>query len=159
MSEPKETTDKTAAPGARKPLSLVSRVESGHVQQKFSHGRSKTVVVEKKRSRNLKDGDEPAPRPPVVTAPSRAPSGRSTPPAATTPATPAAARPGALLRTLSEEERVARSKALAAAQERSVQEARERAERARLEAIETAAREERNAAALAEATAKGEPAP
>ena len=66
MSEPKETTDKTHGTGGRKPLSLVQRVESGHVQQKFSHGRSKTVVVEKKRSRTLKDGDEPAPRAPIA---------------------------------------------------------------------------------------------
>jgi translation initiation factor IF-2 len=157
MSEPKETTEKTSTTGGRKPLSLVSRVESGHVQQKFSHGRSKTVVVEKKRSRSLKEGEEPAvvARPPVAAPPTRAPSGRSTAPAGPSPQP----KPGALLRTLSEEERVARSKALAAAQERGVQEDRERAERARLEAIEAKARDERNAVALAEATAKGEPAP
>jgi translation initiation factor IF-2 len=158
MSEPKETTDKTHGTGGRKPLSLVQRVESGHVQQKFSHGRSKTVVVEKKRSRTLKDGDEPAPRAPIA-----APAGR---PAAGKPAAPVGAaprpeqpKPGAMLRTLSDEERVARSKALAAAQIRSVEEERARAERERLEAVEAKAQAERDAAARAEAvaTAGGEP--
>jgi translation initiation factor IF-2 len=51
MTETKETTEKTlrgAAP--RKPMSLKRTVESGHVRQNFSHGRSKSVVVEKKRS-------------------------------------------------------------------------------------------------------------
>ena len=31
---------------ARKPMSLTRTVESGHVRQSFSHGRSKPVVVE-----------------------------------------------------------------------------------------------------------------
>jgi hypothetical protein len=41
------------AAGARKPLSLQRTVESGHVRQNFSHGRSKSVVVEKRRTRKL----------------------------------------------------------------------------------------------------------
>ncbi|MGE3067221.1 MAG: translation initiation factor IF-2 [Hyphomicrobiaceae bacterium] len=52
MSETKESTDKTAA-GGRKPLSLKRTVESGHVRQSFSHGRSKSVVVEKKKKRTI----------------------------------------------------------------------------------------------------------
>jgi translation initiation factor IF-2 len=51
MSESNETTEKSAK--ARKPLSLKRTVESGHVQQKFSHGRSKSVVVEKRTKRKL----------------------------------------------------------------------------------------------------------
>src|SRR5581483_10795739 len=54
MTETKETTEKTlrgAAP--RKPLSLKRTVESGHVRQSFSHGRSKSVVVEKKKKRTI----------------------------------------------------------------------------------------------------------
>src|SRR5215475_10097010 len=54
MTETKETTDKTlrgAVP--RKPLSLKRTVESGHVRQNFSHGRSKSVVVEKKKKRTI----------------------------------------------------------------------------------------------------------
>src|SRR6185436_7069704 len=48
------TTEKPlrgAAP--RKPLSLKRTVESGHVRQNFSHGRSKSVVVEKKKKRTI----------------------------------------------------------------------------------------------------------
>ena len=158
MSEPKETTDKTHGTGGRKPLSLVQRVESGHVQQKFSHGRSKTVVVEKKRSRTLKDGDEPAPRAPIAAPASRPAAGKPAAPVGAAPR-PEQPKPGAMLRTLSDEERVARSKALAAAQIRSVEEERARAERERLEAIEAQAQAERDAAARAEAvaTAGGEP--
>jgi translation initiation factor IF-2 len=54
MTETKETTEKTlrgAAP--RKPMSLKRTVESGHVRQNFSHGRSKSVVVEKKKKRTI----------------------------------------------------------------------------------------------------------
>ena len=158
MSEPKETTDKTHGTGGRKPLSLVQRVESGHVQQKFSHGRSKTVVVEKKRSRTLKDGDEPAPRAPIAAPAGRPAAGKPAAPVGTAPR-PEQPKPGAMLRTLSDEERVARSKALAAAQIRSVEEERARAERERLEAVEAKAQAEREAAARAEAvaTAGGEP--
>ena len=52
MSETKETTDKTLSV-SRKPLSLKRTVESGHVRQSFSHGRSKSVVVEKKKKRTI----------------------------------------------------------------------------------------------------------
>jgi translation initiation factor IF-2 len=50
----KEATEKTlrgAAP--RKPLSLKRTVDAGHVKQSFSHGRSKSVVVEKKKKRTI----------------------------------------------------------------------------------------------------------
>ena len=152
MSEPKETTDKAA--GGRKPLSLVSRVESGHVQQKFSHGRSKTVVVEKKRSRTMKDGEEPVPTKPVVAAPAaRTPAAKPVAPRVEAP------KPGALLRTLSDEERVARSKALAFAQERAAEEARDKAERERLVAVEATERAARDEAARIEAKAQGLPEP
>jgi translation initiation factor IF-2 len=51
MSETKETDSKPAA--GRKPMSLnVKRtVEQGHIRQNFSHGRSKSVLVETKRKR------------------------------------------------------------------------------------------------------------
>src|ERR1700704_4519407 len=54
MTETKETTEKTlrgATP--RKPLSLKRTVDAGHVKQSFSHGRSKSVVVEKKKKRTI----------------------------------------------------------------------------------------------------------
>jgi translation initiation factor IF-2 len=52
MSETREPEDK-AARGGRKTMTLgVKRtVEQGHVRQSFSHGRSKSVLVEKKRSK------------------------------------------------------------------------------------------------------------
>jgi len=69
MSETKEPTDKTLRGGApRKPLSLQRTVESGHVRQNFSHGRSKSVVVEKRKTRKLASPGEPeaAPSSPTV---------------------------------------------------------------------------------------------
>jgi translation initiation factor IF-2 len=53
MSETKDTNDKTLSVAPRKPLSLKRTVESGHVKQSFSHGRSKSVVVEKKKKRTI----------------------------------------------------------------------------------------------------------
>ena len=53
MSETKETADRTLRGDTRKPLSLKRTVESGHVRQSFSHGRSKSVVVEKKKKRTI----------------------------------------------------------------------------------------------------------
>ncbi len=67
MSETKDTADKTLA-GGRKPLSLQRTVESGHVRQSFSHGRSKSVVVEKRKTRKLA-APGGAPEAPVAAAP------------------------------------------------------------------------------------------
>ena len=54
MSETKDSADKRpASKSGRKPLSLQRTVESGLVRQNFSHGRSKSVVVEKRRTRKL----------------------------------------------------------------------------------------------------------
>ncbi|WP_174301479.1 translation initiation factor IF-2 associated domain-containing protein, partial [Caulobacter sp. S45] len=57
----------SAAPagGGRAPLTLKPRgggaVPAGTVRQNFSHGRSKTVVVETKRRRAPEPGDRPRP--------------------------------------------------------------------------------------------------
>ncbi len=121
MTETKDTTEKTLRGGVRKPLSLQRTVESGHVRQNFSHGRSKSVVVEKRRTRKLATpGGEPeaeaaAPEAaPETVAPKKKPVKAETAPAKT------AAAPTS--RTLSEEERDARAKALAAARERAAAE-------------------------------------
>jgi len=59
MTETKETTEKTLRGGSPgKPLSLKRTVESGHVRQSFSHGRSKSVVVEKKKKRTISASGE-----------------------------------------------------------------------------------------------------
>lgn len=58
MSDSKE--DKPVL--GRKPLGIKRTVESGQVQQQFSHGRKNTVVVEVKRRRILgKPGEAGAP--------------------------------------------------------------------------------------------------
>ena len=47
-----------------KTLSLKRTVESGQVRQSFSHGRSKAVLVEKRRKRIVKPGQEETAAPP-----------------------------------------------------------------------------------------------
>ena len=92
----------------RKPLTL-RKTETGQVKQSFSHGRTKTVVVETKRRRfDLPKAD-------VAGVAAKAPEKVETP---KTPAAPVAEAPkkkAAVLHTLSEEEQKARSAALAVA--------------------------------------------
>ena len=54
MSETNETEGKTR--GRKMTLNLRRTVESGHVRQSFSHGRSKSVLVEKKKRRSIGAG-------------------------------------------------------------------------------------------------------
>jgi Bacterial translation initiation factor IF-2 associated region. len=57
MSETNEPEGKTIPGGGGKmTLGLRRTVESGHVRQSFSHGRSKSVVVEKKKRRAVGSG-------------------------------------------------------------------------------------------------------
>ena len=56
MSETNETEDKTARGGRKMTLNVRRTVESGHVRQSFSHGRSKSVLVEKKKRRAIGAG-------------------------------------------------------------------------------------------------------
>ena len=53
MSETNETEGKTARGARKMTLNVRRTVESGHVRQSFSHGRSKSVLVEKKKRRSL----------------------------------------------------------------------------------------------------------
>jgi len=112
MTDSNDQTDKTIRVGARKPLSLQRTVESGHVRQNFSHGRSKSVVVEKKKTRRLgASGAEGGDSAPVQ-------SNDVAPPPVRSVAPPPAAKPvvnSPQGRTLSNEERAARERALAAA--------------------------------------------
>ena len=117
MSEIKETTDKTLRGDVRKPLSLKRTVESGHVRQSFSHGRSKSVVVEKKKKRTI---SAPGAEAEEATAPEAA--------EALVAELAQQQRQGGL----STDEVDARRRALEAARERSESEERERA---RLEAL------------------------
>jgi translation initiation factor IF-2 len=104
--------DKTLhASGGGRTLS-VKRPETGVVRQAFSHGRSKAVVVEKKRPTVVRPGGKPEPvkevaKPVEVAAP--------TPSASTKPAKAPPVQPksgGMVLRTLTEGEKEARSRAL-----------------------------------------------
>ncbi|MBY0560210.1 translation initiation factor IF-2 [Hyphomicrobium sp.] len=112
MTDSNDQTDKTIRVGARKPLSLQRTVESGHVRQNFSHGRSKSVVVEKKKTRRL--GTEAEASSPAATETIE----RPTPPSRVPPPTPQhqpSANERSAGRVLSNEERAARERALAAA--------------------------------------------
>ena len=61
MSETNETEGKAARGGSKMTLNVRRTVESGHVRQSFSHGRSKSVLVEKKKRRAI--GSTPTPQP------------------------------------------------------------------------------------------------
>jgi translation initiation factor IF-2 len=117
MSETKDQTGKTGQPGARKPLTLQKTVETGHVRQNFSHGRSKPVLVEKKKTRKLgppgSEHHEPVSvAAPVVERPRPAPGSRPQADNSTPSQDSQRARPQQ--RILSDAERKARDEALAA---------------------------------------------
>ena len=142
----------------RRPLTL-RRTETGAVKQSFSHGRSKTVVVETKRRRVLTPSQQEAEK-------AEAPEKKSAPTKTKAPAKKTVVRKstrsvdaddkkkGAVLRTLSDDEKQARASALVKArkdaevrkrredQERQAREAREAEERAQLEAERQRAAEE-----------------
>jgi translation initiation factor IF-2 len=150
MAETKTPGDKTLSVSS-KTLSLKPRSETGVVRQSFSHGRTKSVVVEKKPKRRM-PGEGGAPVVEAKPAPAPTPAARPTPPAAqAAPARPATATTprgaGVLLRTLTEEERSARASALADSRVREVEERRiAEEEAARRVARESVERTEREAA-------------
>ena len=194
MTETKTSGDKTLTVGPAKTLSLKRPVEQGLVRQSFSHGRSKAVVVEKVKSRTIAAPGKPvaapiAPAAPAAAAPApiapapAAPSPGPAPRSATRAASAAgaglangqASRPpqrpqtGVVLRTLTEEERESRARALAGAREREeadrrrqetdakVRADREASERAERDAAETRKRDEDTRRTLeAEAKRKSE---
>jgi translation initiation factor IF-2 len=121
MSETNDST-RTARPGG-KTLSL-KKTETSTVKQSFSHGRSKAVLVEKKRARvNPPLSGKPAPAAERSAAPAPA---ESRPSPATAPARDPH-RAGVVLRQLTDEEKEARSRAIADARV-AEEEARKRAE-------------------------------
>ncbi|HEV7959729.1 MAG TPA: translation initiation factor IF-2 N-terminal domain-containing protein, partial [Rhizomicrobium sp.] len=114
-------TDETKRPG--KTLSL-KKTETSTVKQSFSHGRTKAVVVEKKRS-----AAPPAAtaKPAAKAADKPAAQAAQTPAKADAPKAVAPARGGVVLRQLSDEEKARRATALADARV-SDSEARRQAE-------------------------------
>jgi translation initiation factor IF-2 len=165
MSEINETEDKTARGGRKMTLNVRRTVESGHVRQSFSHGRSKSVLVEKKKRRAV--GATPAaqpveePKPKVATAPEPAPAKRER--------DDEQRRPGVVLRALSDEEKDARLRALTESRQREAIEREKAKEEAAKrvvteevkakehdEALERQKKEEARHEAEAEARRKGE---
>ena len=125
MTGTKDTDEKTIRSSGRKQLSLQRTVESGHVRQNFSHGRSKSVVVEKRRTRKLappgaenevKTEKKVAKKSAAPTPPAEAPAKKPRP---STSAEKASAKKTAVdaaaAKTLSDEESKKRAEALAAA--------------------------------------------
>ncbi|MGE4165700.1 MAG: translation initiation factor IF-2 associated domain-containing protein, partial [Xanthobacteraceae bacterium] len=156
MSETKTPGDKKLSVSG-KTLTLKPRTETGVVRQSFSHGRSKSVVVEKVKRRSVGGPAETkSEAAPVVEAPVKraAPAARGTGAAAPSPAADKPKTSGVVLRTLTEEERAARAHALADARTREAEErkiaeeeakiraSREQIEKTEREAAETRKREE-----------------
>jgi len=164
MTDTNNSGDKSLG-GPKPTLHLKRPVDSGTVRQSFSHGRSKVVVVEKKRrvvegatpaaggaavSLAPKPAAAPAPAAPVKSAAAPAPAAPVAPvaprgPTAAPrgPTAPPPPRTGVVLQTLTEEQREARARALSDAR------AREEEDRRRQEA-EAAIRREREAREKAE---------
>src|SRR5918996_4535069 len=124
MNETNETGDRKLSSGGRTLSLRKTTVEQGRVRQSFSHGRSKTVVVETKRKRAVGAPARPEPAQPQEAKPA-APKTAAAPAAPAKPETEragAAPRPGVVLRTLTEDEKEARERALADARVREAEE-------------------------------------
>ncbi len=144
MNDIIDNNEKSGAARTGSTLSLKRpSVEQSRVKQNFAHGRTKTVVVETKRKRIGEGGAAPAddkPKFQVMPKVAEAPTPR--------PVVTAPARPGVVLRTLSADEREARSAALADSRVREAEERkRQEADAVRRAAQEVHDKVERDAAA------------
>jgi translation initiation factor IF-2 len=143
MADKNDTGDK------KKTITLKRSVESGTVRQSFSHGRSKSVVVETVKRRTVGSGAAKVEK--TVTKPAAKAAGAApkTPARSTVQAEANAAfKPsGVVLRTLTEEEREARDRALIDARSREAVDRKQAEEDAQRRAVRDAAeRAEREAA-------------
>ena len=123
----------TKNPGEKKlsvsKLTLKPRTETGVVRQSFSHGRSKQVVVEKVKRRSIGAAPEAKAEPaPIEPVRKPAAAGKAAPAPASAESPKAS---GVVLRTLTEEERVARAHALADSRVREAEERKIAEEEAR----------------------------
>ncbi|MGD9810974.1 MAG: translation initiation factor IF-2 [Sphingobium sp.] len=150
----------------RKPLGIKRTVESGQVQQSFSHGRKNTVVVEVKRRRIIgKPGETPAPAPAATPQPEpEARTAATPPPAKKAPPAPSPVREDLLTRQERQEKllREAEEARMAALEEARRREEAERAaaseeERRRAEENRRAEKEEEPDRAAQEDMPQGAP--
>ncbi|MFC4348718.1 translation initiation factor IF-2 [Kordiimonas lipolytica] len=137
------TDEKKLTLSGRGTLGVGKGVETGQVRQSFSHGRSKAVVVERKKKRILKKGATDA------AAPEATPAAPKPQQKTYVPKKPAGEGAGKLSNT----EHETRLKALEEAQKRAEEEAKAKAEREAREAAEAAERKKREAAEAAAAEA------
>jgi translation initiation factor IF-2 len=138
MTETKNSGDKTIAP-PKKTLGLKRGVERDTVRQSFSHGRTNTVQVERKKRRIVLPGEqkaEPAPAPAASAAPR--PAVEPSAPVARVAAEPPPSRAGVVLRQLSTDEIDARARALADARVHEAEERKAAEEAAQRRAVEQA---------------------
>jgi len=137
MSDTNEKDTKEPAKGGRTLSLSRTTVEQSKVRQNFSHGRSKTVVVETRRKRVLgapgQSGAPGAAGKPAAKIP------QPTPPSAEKPAKAPTPKPEATPKgSLTSGEQEARGKALAEAKVRAVQEEGDRVRQAELDALRAA---------------------
>ncbi len=132
MSETNETEDKTARGGRKMTLNVRRTVESGHVRQSFSHGRSKSVLVEKKKRRAIGAGG--AAQAEEAATPKPAPRTAETVQKPVQDETPAR-QARVVLPQLSEEEKDARMRALTDARQRDAVEREKAKETAALNVV------------------------
>src|SRR5690606_36961457 len=174
MSDTKSGDDNTLSVNTKKTLTLKRPgIEQGTVRQNFSHGRTKSVVVETKKRKFSMPGDKPEAPAPTVFKPKPAAPAPAPAPAAPAPAeprkAPPAERPHMVLNELSSSEMEARRRALegskareAEDRQRALEEARRRQEeeelrkRERDESARRQAGEEAGPQAEAEARRRAE---
>jgi len=141
MSDTTSDDKKTGADGKRTLTLKRSGGDKSTVRQNFSHGRSKSVVVETRKRKFTRPDEKPAAGPAKVAAPApraAAPAAEAKKPSAPAPA-PAMAedqRGGVVLNQLSENEMEARKRALEEAKVREVEDRKRAAEDAKRRAEE-----------------------
>ncbi len=165
MSDTKSGDDKTLSVNTKKTLTLKRPgIEQGTVRQSFSHGRTKSVVVETKKRKFSLPGDKPEPVA-VVQAFKPKPAATPAAPVVEAPKAPPSERLGMVLNELSTSEMEARRRALEGSKvreheerQRAADEVRRRSEdeeRRRREREESARRQAEEEARLkAEAEAR-----
>ena len=137
MTDQKETDGKKKKLTLSRPgkLELNKTVDAGQVRQSFSHGRTKAVAVEVRRKRTFKQADDGA----MTEVRDMPEVPEEAPPEPVAPPKPVEEAPAPPARTLTEQERAARMRALEGARQTETEMAESRAER---EAMELRRREE-----------------